>query len=871
LKFTLANLFVFMTAAWIHAASADAATTRPMIWVTDTDRTPVLDKIKSQTWARDAFAAMQMRVADAIVQHQRDPDAFLRGLPLVIDPANPGAHPTLALIGGNMASQPDRDARGKLQRHLLIGVDCGVLYFLTRDAAYARCAADILHATVEALVRMKPNESTVNGGWIYPEDHLYEARALGAQLPLLYDFVHSHLKTGATIYDLGSRKPTAFDFAHAQQVFRTYARLAIEHGIIDANWPVLEMPSLTHNVLALDDAAERSRLLAHVTHLDTPNQDSLAKVVAEYAKPGSVWPESFQYSAGVSSLATYLVALLRRQDPPAPLPPGYAQIPLSLARLSEWKFPNGEYIRLGDGPRQAGTAYESYEIAYALGQREGDANLRATFGALINLGIEQGEYQRTRPLGHRSGASIYLSPLQLLWFAPEITGKMAPPAPRTTDVIPFAGAVLQRNFSNARNPEHSLMAVVSGGHYVHAHASGMALELYGAGQVLGANAGKGTYTTDEHENYRRLFAAYNTVIVNGASRSEGGWVNLGINTVETITLEPAAGRLPISPQHSFTLTGFNDDRGPGAKARQERLVGIVRTFDHSGYYVDVFRSKSELADQFHDYLYHNIGELVTFSPSRESLGFLDAPLRFQPVPGSTWSRNRSFLFPGWHVFKSVEATPPTDRDVSVLFTAGKLKPAAAHMRLFIPGAPKREYATALAPETKEAPEPYAKSPTPVLAVRQQGEAWNRPFAVVYEPFSGTSSGGSVRSVVALERQGVFSGLKVVSVPAGGPITDYILIPPSSGNVYEEPSLGLKFQGRYAVVTLDEAGRCSSIYVGDGSTLQVGDIEFNTLSGQATSASIRWFHGKVSFTARDSATLRQANGPALPSRAPAEAP
>ncbi|MEO6750384.1 MAG: hypothetical protein ABIZ04_01310, partial [Opitutus sp.] len=357
----------------ILSAAETAPPVRPMIWVQPADRAEILHKIETQPWARDVFDAMKARVQDAVTRHQTDPDAFLRGLPLVVDAAHPHAHPTLALQGGNMASEPNRETRGKLQGFLLTGIDCGVLYFLTQDDAYASCAADILQATIEAMARMKPNESPANGGWIYPDDHLYEARALGAQLPLLYDFVAPYLHAGARVHHLETGQPGDFNFADAQQVFRTYARLAIEHGIIDANWPVLEMPSLTHNVLALDDPEERAGLLTYVTEKNTPHQDSLAKVVASYNTAGAVWPESLQYSSGVSHLATYLVALLRRQTPALALPVGYENIPLSLARLRDFRFPNGENIRFGDSPRRSGDGYDSYEIAYALGVREGDA------------------------------------------------------------------------------------------------------------------------------------------------------------------------------------------------------------------------------------------------------------------------------------------------------------------------------------------------------------------------------------------------------------------------------------------------------------------------------------------------------------------
>ena len=848
----LGSLLSVLLSALAVAAAPPVA--RPIIWVTAADRAPILAKIESQPWARASFAAMQARVRDAVAQHQQNPDTFLRGLPLVAHPDGPRFHPTLAHIGGNMASEPGREVRGKLQRFLLIGVDCGVLYFLTGDKAYARCAADILHATVEALVQMKPNESAGNGGWIYPDDHLYEARALGPLPPLIYDFVHGHLQGGATVHSLVSRREAPFDFAHAQQVFRTYARLAIEHGIIDCNWPVLEMPSLAHNVLALDDPAERTRLLEHVLTKNTAHQDSLQKVVSQFAESGAVWPESFQYSGGVSSLATYLVALMRRQSPATPLTDAYGNIPLSLARLRDFRFPNGENIRFGDGPRRGGESFDSYEIAYALGQREGNPKLPETFGALINLGIARGKYDRAKPHGHAAGASVYLGPLQLLWYAPEVSGRMSAPVPRVTDELPFVGALLQRNFSPDLDPAHAFMAVVSGGHHVHGHASGMALELYGAGQVLGANAGKGTYTTNEHENHRRLFAAYNTVIVNGASRSEGGWVNLGMNTVKKIALEPAVGAAPVSPRHSFTLTSFVDDKGPGAKATQERLVGLVRTSDSTGYYVDVFRSQSALPDQFHDYLYHNLGDRVILASPRGALPLAESPGRFVPVPGAKWERNHSYLFPGWHFFQSARTSAPLAEDVTVDFPVDRLQPAPAHMRLFIPGTEGREYSSALAPETMEAPEPYAKTPTPVLIIRQRGSAWERPFAVVYEPFAGSASSGSVRSVTALGPRDRFAGFQVVSEVAGRRRTQYVLVQSGATDVFEDPRLGISFRGRYAVITLNERDDCAGLYLGEGNRIRFRGYDLSFRAGATASAAAEWEGDRPTLTAASPAEL-----------------
>ena len=84
----------------LASTTGRAAPPRPMIWATDADRAPILDKIKEQPWAKTVFDALKARVADSVAAHARDPDKFLRGLPFVPHPTDPARHPTFALIGG---------------------------------------------------------------------------------------------------------------------------------------------------------------------------------------------------------------------------------------------------------------------------------------------------------------------------------------------------------------------------------------------------------------------------------------------------------------------------------------------------------------------------------------------------------------------------------------------------------------------------------------------------------------------------------------------------------------------------------------------------------------------------------------------------
>ena len=242
----------------------------------------------------------------------------------------------------------------------------------------------------------------------------------------------------------------------------------------------------------------------------------------------------------------------------------------------------------------------------------------------------------------------------------------------------------------------------------------------------------------------------------------------------------------------------------------------MRTSATTGYYVDVFRSRTAQAEQFHDYLYHNLGGGLTLSTAGQPLALADTPERFRPAAGTAWSRDRTLLFPGWHVFKSARTSAPFAGDVAAEFTAAKLKPSPAAMRVFFPGTEGREYSSALSLETKEAPPPYDKAPTPVLVVRQTGEAWTRPFAAIYEPSAGA---GAVRAVTALASRGQFSGFKIVSQLADRTLTQLVLVSASADGEFSDSDLGLTFRGRYAVVSFDERERLISLYLGEGTSLR----------------------------------------------------
>jgi hypothetical protein len=816
---------VLATVLLLSAAPAFASETeRPFIWVRTADKPAILAKIEQQSWARSLFVELRARADEAAPTSIAERREKLMVLPLVWsgDEDNP---PTLVVFPReNPFADGRKEQASVITKSLQDGIDCGVLFYLNGQEQYAECAADILFTFVNALVQTEANrEYTTNGGWLYQGDHLREVRIISAQLPIIYDFVQPWLKEGGKAYALASGELRAFDFEAMQDVFRTYIWLALNHGLYDSNWPALESPGLVHNILGLDDIEERVDTLPYFLNKDTEHkfehwsrgQPSLKRIAQKFKNPGDVWPESLGYSVHVASNLVYVMTLFDRLDPALGLGKRYRNIPAALTSYYDLRFPNGDTPYIGDGSRRQHVSFQTYEKALQLAVLNNNTDQVEMFGDLLAASMTSGEYDRAALAPRNYGWSHYLTPLQLLWSLDDPGGDplsdAAPPHPRTNH-LPHAGLYIQRNVSETEPVKGSLMAYVAGGSYIHGHASGMEMELYGKGHVLGINNGSSKYGTAIHENYYRLFAAKNTVISNGASASSGGWIELGINTVTKVAMEPEPNQAAVSPNHSFSTTSFHDEFNLVAPADHQRTVALVKLSNTSGFYLDVFRARSNTPDQFHDYVYHNVGDTLSIQSGGNPLQLTSDPERFQAPTKISWDVQRDFQHPGWHYFDDVETGRQTDGAYEALFTATELGDAPIHMRVLIPSGMGTEMTQVNGPPTKGAPGLYQKKPLPAFVMRHQGEAWDNPFVAVYESYGKKPS---VQSVERLMSGDVFKGVKITSTIDGQNLTHYILLQEGPDDVYKDAELGIDFKGRFGVVAVDGAGALRELYIGSG--------------------------------------------------------
>tara|TARA_R110002051_G_scaffold95649_1_gene165593 strand:- start:22298 stop:25669 length:3372 start_codon:yes stop_codon:yes gene_type:complete len=781
----------------------------PHIWVSPSDRQGILDNISNHTWASSLFNQLKQNQASRLTNHANNPLAEINLIPAI--PGDRTTHRT----------------------RLNVGVECAMLYYLTEDERYAQIAADILHQYVKLISVQDPlTFQFYNTSF----NHLIPPRELFPRVAMIYDFVQPFLsKSGKKVYDVTSNTQVSFNFDTSQKAFEVMADNVLKVGGVNSNHSVLELPGGLYSVMCMEDDVTREIFFNKLWNGDS-KQNGITWMLNRFSSEDRLWPESTGYAKFTHALFIQMMNIIDRYKPDLNIVENNQDIIESIFTYENFLYPNGATMAYGDIGRSFTEHDPFFRSVLAIADRKGYNSLKNRAASTLKKRYkEAGGYNPTI----ENQRLEWNNPLQLLWGIniDDAISDAGEPNYGTVKAT-HAGVVMQKNYSDVDNKQNGLMYYTGGGTYVHAHSGGIDLEIYGAGYVIGPDYGAESYGTDIHEQYAVSYAAHNTVIVNGASKrgvpNSGTWDNI-TDEVVLEAVEPSDYASSISDNFSFS-TQFLDDNINDVN--QQRTNSIIRTSATSGYYVDIFRSVANTTNNYHDYVFHGLGDQMQIKTGNSLLSLSDTPNRFQNDIGD--SRKQ----PGWRWFSNAKTSATTSDAITARFD---LQTTNDYLHVAIPGGIAKEYSTALAPPTKEVSNGYNKKDTQVFLMRKYGEAWNQPFITIYEPSSNAQS--SIKSTENIMDNNKVVGVKVISEVDGQEIIDYILSNDDDNVAINLTDVHIAFTGRFGVVrTISKTNTTDvSLYIGKGNQLTFLD---NTINVDADGKAFSSYNLGYSLSASD---------------------
>jgi hypothetical protein len=277
-------------------------------------------------------------------------------------------------------------------------------------------------------------------------------------------------------------------------------------------------------------------------------------------------------------------------------------------------------------------------------------------------------------------------------------------------------------------------------------------------------------------------------------------------------------------------------REPETDADQQRVLGVVRIDDTTGYFIDIFRSRRrDGKDRYHDYIYHNLGQ---------SLAFLDAagqPLATRPSERLGFADGDLIGYDYWHDRASLASRAPL-RARFDLRSDGRQRTMTAWLQ----GGAGREFFSVLAPPSTAwsagmLPREIEQAPLPTLVIRQDGEAWMRPFTAVFEP-----GDGGPAHVLGVEQigDGRALALRVRTVDGG---RQTIISGAADDAVFQRD--GQRLRGRYGIAA-ERGGRLHYLFLGHGHEIASTGYALVAKGSDAAAAAALWQRqdGRWLFTA-----------------------
>ncbi|AOZ97980.1 heparinase II/III domain-containing protein [Flavobacterium commune] len=704
-----------------------------------------------------------------------------------------------------------------------IARNAAFMYWFTGEQVYGDLAYSVLDTYLEGIYyRKEPidlshgHHQTLVGYTSFEviQEHILNEISQG------YDFLYGYIE---------KQHPERLDLY--AQTLQKWADLIIKNGVSFNNWNLLEAAHISHIALVLENNSAYKNAKGAQYYLDqimnqtSTRQWSMNKLIDYgYDKKTGVWNESPGYSLNVlSDFISFAEFYDRNFD--IDLLKEMPILKQAVKSSAQYLYPNKYMVSFGDGHynklRNEPILY-IIENAQKYGKKEDEDYFTRMYKTIYTNDATESKF---------IGKNIQdlFAENALKFDKNSVAGKL-------TDYtnplfhVPHNSWLVQRQGEG----DSALMISQIGSLGNHMHSNGIAMELYGKGLPLAPEMGHGSsYFSIEYAEYYTQFPAHNTVIVNGKSKYPEMKSNHAFN------LNAAYPKSGVNEGFVSGIT-FSDVSflEPETNSNQRRVMGIVKNNNDEGYYIDIFRSTQSKGDNVkNEYFYHNLGQNLELTRSDAT------PLDLKPTTKLAFGDGDLMAYDYMWDKKSIE----TSQDFKGKFNLA-LKDKTVNMNLWMQGQADREVFSVLSPKSTALshgllPDEINNSPIPTLVVRQNGEAWNRPFVAIYEPALNNET--NIQSVDYFGKN-EFVGIHV-SNKSGK--EDFIFSNTNADTKLIEQQFSVT--GTYAVISKKAAD--FTLFLGNGKNISNGNYTI-ALGNEIASAVLKSENGTISFSADTASVL-----------------
>ena len=729
-----------------------------------------------------------------------------------------------------MPSKTGRVIENTNENIMKIARDAALVYFIERDEEYAELAAHLFDVYMHGLYYRKEPIDLKNGNvqriigltsfQVIKENIVDE---LAETYGFLYEYLQGNKKEMTPIYT-GSLKKLA--------------EIIIKNGVPDNNWNLHQANFVIQLALALDDdtAYEDGKgcqyYLNRVFNETEARQWSVTDVLAYgYDQNNGIWNESAGYALSVAKGYTHLIRVIQEALNIDVLQ--YMSIlPKAVEVMPQYLYPNKYIVAFGDshyGPLETAPFLDLVGNAQKFDKRPQEEK----FTSLLYMLEGKEKTRKEKKTKNSFNNFLYKTEVSL---DPTIVPANQADFMTATFYAPTVSWVAIRN---GLDPKHGLMISQAGSLGNHAHSNGIAMELYGKGYVLGPEGGRGSsYFQSDYREYYSQFPAHNTVSVNGKSHYEK---MRSYYAFEVNTLYPESEcKTGYFPDITFSDLYFHE---PSTNADQNRVMGIVRTGEETGYYIDVFRSRTkEDNDKYHDYFYHNLGQELILKNGSNKLF---------PLKTTTKLASKEGNIKAYDYFWDEESLMTSD-PIKASFNLSIYGEEQVSMNMWMLGGNNREVFRVKAPPSEAfrngmIPKEIEEAPLLTTVVRQYGEAWNRPFVAIYEPTT-ASEPSTIKSIASFNVGNGDKGLVGLKIEHNTGREDLVFSSDKSSNfTYKDVDL----DGRFGLV-IEESGS-TTLFLGSGKKITKNGWSIEVL-GKKSGAAVLVYGKKVQLTCNESIVL-----------------